>query len=411
MKLWRRIAIAFAVLLLAAGGVWSVQKLRASRTVASLPTAPVRKGEFLVIVRCRGELRSRRSVQITAPVNVPELRILWMAPVNSAVKQGDVVIRFDPSSARQQLNERKAALQQAEAALDQAVAQARVTAEQDKLDLGSARYAVERAKLEVSKAEIVSRLQAEESKVDLSITETKLNVQRATLDLNDTSSRSRIASLTRARDKAKDEVALTEDRLSRMEVRAPGNGVILYLPNYSQGWVNAKPFKVGDQVWPGGAIAEIPDLETLEMEGKVEEIDRGRVALGQDVLVRLDAFPEAVYRSKLEQLSPMTVMSWEWPPTRTFRGTAKIGQADTRLRPSMNGRMDVVVNRIPEATSVPAQALFSRGGKALVYSAQPDGYRTIEVEVLARNPDEVAVRGVPADAKVALVEPGKEDRR
>ena len=45
-------------------------------------------------------------------------------------------------------------------------------------------------------------------------------------------------------------------------------------------------------MWPGGALAEIPDLETLEMEGKVEEIDRGRIAIGQNARVHIDAFPE-----------------------------------------------------------------------------------------------------------------------
>ena len=68
-----------------------------------------------------------------------------------------------------------------------------------------------------------------------------------------------------------------------MEIRAPIDGMINYLQNFSQGWMNAKPFKVGDQVWPGIVLAEIPDLKTLEMEGKIEEIDRGQLQLGQEV--------------------------------------------------------------------------------------------------------------------------------
>ena len=107
-------------------------------------TAPARQGDFSVIVRCRGELKARRSVQITAPVNVPSLRIVWQAPAGSAVKEGDPVVRFDPSSAQQQLQEKDAALKQAQATLDQAVADARITAEQDKRDLSTAKYDVEK---------------------------------------------------------------------------------------------------------------------------------------------------------------------------------------------------------------------------------------------------------------------------
>src|SRR5260370_42630708 len=113
-----------------------------------------------------------------------------------------------------------------------------------------------------------------------------------------------------------------------MEVHARSSGVFQLLPNFSQGWNNAKPFKVGDQVWPGGALAEIPDLETLEMEGKIEEIDRGRIAVDQEVRVRIDSLPETAFPAQLIQLSTMTVMAWEWPPTRTFRGFARIQKPD-----------------------------------------------------------------------------------
>jgi len=396
-----------AVLGTAGVGAWRLHLAQAS---ATLPTAQARKGEFLVIVRCRGELKARRSVQIVAPVNVPELRIVWLAASGSRVKEGDPVVRFDPSSAKRQLAEKEAALNQAQAALDQAVAEARITAEQDKRALGEARYQVENAKLEVSKAEIVSRLKAEESKIELSLAERKLAAQEAQVALNEVSSRAKAASLTRQRDKTQAEVNLTKERLSKMELKAPISGLIVYLPNYSQGWMNAKPFKVGDQAWPGGALGEIPDLDTLEMEGKIEEIDRGLIALSQDVRVRIDSLPETPYPAKLNQLSPMTVMSFEWPPTSTFRGFAHIAKPDPRLRPGMNGSMDVVVNRIPEAISIPAKALFTRQGKPIVYLARGGRYEPREVTVLARNPDEVAVKGLAENSKVATVEPESKER-
>jgi multidrug efflux pump subunit AcrA (membrane-fusion protein) len=348
-------------------------------------------------------------VQISAPVNVPELRIVWLATAGNMVKEGDVVVRFDPSSARQQLNERKAALQQAQAALEQAEAQARTTSEQDKRDLSQARYQVERARLEASKADIVSRLQGEESKIDLALAEKNLQVQEATVELHQASDRARIASLTRQRDKAKEEVEITEYRLGQMELKTPLSGMINFLPNYSQGWVNAKPFKVGDQAWPGGALAEIPDLQTLEMEGKVEEIDRGRIRLGQDVRVRIDSIPELTFPARLDAISPLTEMAFEFPPTRSFRGYARIEKPDGRLRPAMNGSMDVVVSRLSNAISVPAKAVFTRKGKPVVYVAEAGAYRPATVEVLARNPDEVAITGVRPGANVALAEPEQKE--
>ncbi len=397
-------AILTVVILGAAGfGAWRYLTVQAKD---DLPNAPVRRGEFSVMIRCRGELKARRSVQIVAPVNVPELRLVWLAPTGAAIKAGDPVVRFDPSSAQQQLKEKEAALKQAQAALDQAIAEASLATEQDRVETTQSKYQVERAKLEVSKQEIVSRLQGEEAQVDLGLAEKKFEVQEAKNNFNRVSNEAKVASLQRQRDKASDEVELTKSRLERMQVNAPLTGVVVYLPNYSQGWMNAKPFKVGDQVWPGGVIAEIPDLDTLEMEGKVEEIDRGRIRVEQDVRIRVDSLPESTFNARLTRMSPLTEMGFEWPPTRSFRGFAHIHRPDTRLRPGMNGRMDVILEKLPDALSVPAKAIFTRQGKAIVYVAQASGgYAAREVEVLARNPDEVAVKGIAAGGKVALAEP------
>src|SRR5258708_16769840 len=384
--------------------------MRRLQAAIRLPVAPARKGDFLVIVRCRGELKARRSVQLTAPVNVPDLQIVWLATAGDPVKAGQPVIRFDPSSARQQLQEKQAGLNQAQATLDQALSQARITAEQDNLDLASARYDVERARLEASKAEIVSALQGEESKIDLGLAEQKLRVSEATVKLHEASDKAKTASLTRLRDQAQGEVDLTNRRLAQMEIAAPSDGIIIYLSNFSQGWMNAKPFKVGDHAWPGGALAEIPDLSTLEMEGKVEEIDRGRITTGQAARVHIDAFPEKTLTAKLLGISPLTEQSFEWPPTRSFRGYAQIEQAGLRLRPGMNAGIARIVDKLPGALSIPAKALFTRNGKPIVYVADKKGYTPAEVELLARNPDEVAIEGVEAGTMVTLVEPAAEKK-
>ena len=401
-----------AILVLGAAAVGaSAYRMRLVRASTKLPTAPVRKGDFSVIVRCRGELRARRSVELAAPVNVPDLRIVSLAAAGTAVKDGEVVIRFDPSSAKQQLQQAEAALKQAQATLDQEIAQARITAEQDQRDLSSAQYTVEKARLEVSKQEIVSKLQGEESKIDLGVAEQDLKVKQAAVNLHAESDKAKTASLTRLRDKAQFDSDLVKRRLEKMEVKSPLDGVIVYLPNYSQGWVNAKPFAIGDQVWPGAAVAEIPDLTTLEMEGKVDEIDRGRIAANDPVRLRLDSIPELTIAAKLTGISLMTEMSFEWPPTSSFRGYAHIQNADKRLRPGMNGSMDIEIQRIPNAISIPSKALFTRNGKPVVYVASGDEYRAKEIQVLARNPDEVAIAGIAAGSSVSLVDLEKKDQK
>ena len=53
----------------------------------------------------------------------------------------------------------------------------------------------------------------------------------------------------------------------------------------------------------------------------------------------------------------------------------------------------------------------TRAGKPVVYRADHGRYLPTDVQVLARNPDEVAISGVPADSMVALVDPEKKDSK
>ncbi|MEI9973441.1 MAG: HlyD family efflux transporter periplasmic adaptor subunit [Ignavibacteriota bacterium] len=76
---------------------------------------------------------------------------------------------------------------------------------------------------------------------------------------------------------------------------------------------------MGDTVYSGMDLGEIPDMDTIELEGKIEEIDRGRIAVGQDVQVKIDALPELTMPAKLTVISPLAEVSMnEFPPTRAF---------------------------------------------------------------------------------------------
>jgi hypothetical protein len=402
--------MAVLLVLLAAGGAAAgVYRMRKVQTGDDIPSTAVKQGEFLVIVRCRGELDAHHSAQFYTPM-VPNLRIAWMAPSGEPIKAGDSIIRFDSSQAKQQLAQKEAALLAAQATVDQWVAQARITVEQDKSDLSDAQYAVETAKLEVSIGATKSKIEGEEAEIAEKVSEQKLKAEEATVDLHRAADQSKMASLTRVRDQAKADVDLAKSRIAQMEIKAPSSGLLTFNLNYQGSFgSDAKPYKVGDNVYSGMGLGEIPDINTLELEGKIEEIDRGRIALGQDVLVKIDALPELTLAGKLSQISPLAEVTMnEFPPTRSFLASAQILRPDPRLRPSMNGGMDIVVKKLPNAISIPARALFTKNGSPVVYLRQGGGYQAMEVKVAARNPDEVAISGIPAGATVALKDIDKE---
>ena len=70
------------------------------------------------------------------------------------------------------------------------------------------------------------------------------------------------------------------------------------------------PFKEGDRAWTGAAIAEIPDLSNMRIELKLEEVDRGKLKLGQKVRVRVDAIADRELPAELDWISPIAAVNF-----------------------------------------------------------------------------------------------------
>src|SRR5512133_203905 len=84
----------FVVLAALGGSAFGLYRLKQGESGVNLPVAPARKGDFLAIIRCRGDLKAGRSAQIYTPI-VPNLRISWMAPAGEAIEAGASLIKFD----------------------------------------------------------------------------------------------------------------------------------------------------------------------------------------------------------------------------------------------------------------------------------------------------------------------------
>lgn len=374
-----------------------------------IPLALVRQGQFVAVIQTRGQIQAGRSVPVYAPL-APDLRISWMAPTAEIIRQGDPMIRFDSSTAQTDLIERRTAIDQARANLDQAFVEIEVAAQHDARDRVDRQLGVEVARLRTADSEFVGRLEAEQGAIDLRVAEQNQRQLEAEIVQRQVSNEARIASLQRQLEQAEAEVAMMESRIAGMEIRAPIDGFPIYVTTSNSlaaalGGGGQAPLRVGDQVSSGRSLATIPDLSSMLVDVSVEEIDRGRIQVGDEVIVRVDALPELSIGTRLARISPLAEQSGD-SRTRNFHAQALLGEdADTRIRPGMNGSMDIVTERIADAFIVPAQALFARNGKPTLYSREGESFRAIEVEVLAQNPNEVAVRGIDPGARVALVDP------
>ena len=397
--------IAILVIPVAASGVL-LGAVRLSRRAPNVPTTEVKRGEFLDSLQFRGEVKALKSVTISAPSEAGDLQIVKITPEGTIVKAGDVVVEFDKTKTEQDLAQYRSALKSAEAEIGQAQAQARLAEEEDKTTVLKARYDVEGAKLEASKQEIVSRIEGEEAKLKLADTEQKLHEAEAKQKSDAALNKATIESKEQASEKSRYDVARAERALSQMSLRAPSAGTISLLQHW--GGSGMITYRTGDRAWPGAAIAELPDANSLRVTARVDETERGRLAANQPVNVQLNSIPDRQFTGHIDKISSIASLDFSsgWPINRNFMLEIALNQIDARFKPGITGDITVVVDKIPNAIIVPAQAIFQKSGDNVVYVWRGGGFEARSVEVGRKSGEKIMVaKGLNSGEQVALRDP------
>jgi HlyD family secretion protein len=401
--------MAIVILVLAGSGV-VLGAVRLGKRTPTVPTYEVKRGEFLDSMQFRGEVKALKSVTVSAPSEAGDLQIIKLAAEGTVVKPGDSVVEFDKTKTEQDLAQFKSALKSAQAAIDQARAQARLTEEEDKTAVLKARYDVEAAKLEASKQEIVSKIEGEEANLKLADSQQKLRESETKQKSDQTLNKATIESTEEASKKAAFDVARAERSLGQMTLRAPSPGTISLLQHWTG--TGEAPYRPGDRAWPGAAIAELPDATTLRVSARVDETERGRLAPKQSVTVQLNAIPDRQFTGHIEQIGALASLDFSggWPFTRNFNLEIALDQTDTRFKPGISGQVTVIVDRVPNAITIPAQAMFQKSGQNVAYVWRGTEFEERNIEVGRKSGDRIMVaRGVNAGEQVALRDPSAKE--
>lgn len=399
-----KVAAAAILVLAGTGVVWGAVRL--GRRSPTVPTIEVKRGEFLDSLEFRGEVKALKSITISAPAEAGDLQILKVAQEGTPVKQGDVVVEFDKTKTEQDLAQYRSTLKSAEAEIEQARAQARLTEEQDKTAVLKARYDVEGAKLEAGKQEIVSKIEGAEAKLKLADSEQALREAEQKQKSDHNLNRATIESKVQASAKAKFDVERAERSLGQMTLRAPAAGTISLLQHWAGSGMEV--YRPGDHAWPGAAIAELPDTSTLRISARVDETERGRLAAKQPVTVQLNAIPDRQFTGHIDQISEIASLDFSsgWPITRNFMLNIVLDQTDPRFKPGITGEITVIVDKVPNAITIPAQAMFQKSGQNVAYVWHGGQFEERTIEVGRRSGDKILVaKGVAAGEQVALRDP------
>jgi hypothetical protein len=166
-------------------------------------------------------------------------------------------------------------------------------------------------------------------------------------------------------------------------------------------------FKAGDQVRPGMAVAQIPDLNNWEVVARIGELDRGHLAEGQKAEITAIAAPGKVYSGRIKNIGGTTGPAWD----RRFECKLALENPSPELRPGMSARIVITTERLASVLWVPAQALFESDGRTFVYTQSVTGFVPADVKLERRSDSQVVLNGVKEGQVVALASPDQQSKK
>jgi HlyD family secretion protein len=379
---------------------------------ATVPTAVVKEADLQLLVHTNGTLKTQQSRNVSAPpIAGGTLQIIQLTRSGTAVHAGDVVLAFDPSEQEYNLAQNHSDLLQAEQEIAKANADAAVQAAEDQTALLKAKYAVRGAELDVSKNELLSTIDAQKNIVALDEAKRALAQLEQDIRSHGASNEAALAISVEKQHKAKLAMDQAEQNIKNMRITSPIDGIVVVHGNLeSTGGVfigqTLPDYQVGDQVNPGSSIAEVIDLTKLEISAQVDETDRMNIKPGQAVEIAFDALPGETFPGKVRTVGGATAREfWDSISKQKFDVAVELDRIEPRLRPGFAARLNILGEHLAHAASIPAEAVFERDDKKIVYCLRGGGFEAKEVKVRALSEGRAVLEGVPLGTVVALVNP------
>jgi multidrug resistance efflux pump len=389
---------------------------------ASIPTTRVTRGPVEVQIHTLGDLRPARTTSIiTPPVSGGMMQIIYLVKTGMPVKQGNVVVQFDPSEQEYNLEQSKSQLEEAEQQIIKVKADQAVKTAQNNVALMKAQYAVRRAEFKVQGNELLSAIEAKKNLIDLEDAKRKYEQLQRDIKSRASSDAADLAVQTVARMKAEMGMKLAQQNIENMTWKTPVDGVVVLAQNLDSiggGRINSlseiPEFREGDQTYPGRTIGLIQGTNELEISSKVLETDRANLNVGQPVDVRMDSTPLKTYSGRIKSMATTatdaasannTTDLLEALSTRSFDTLFEVDGKGDNFFMGVSVRMIIKGNAIKNALSIPRQALFHKNSKPVVYVRRGERWEAREIRIQYLTESRAVLDGLDENAEVAMVNP------
>ena len=280
-----------------------------------LKLATVHRGSIIARVAATGTLEPVDTVEVGTQVSGTIATL--GADFNQPVTRGQTIATLDPAVLTSQVTQAEATVIRLRAELQRAAVQ-----------LEDAQLKLRRAE-QLGERQLLAAQDVDTARSDAKVAEVSVSAAQAQLD--------------------QAEAALQQARvnLSHTVIASPVSGIVL-----------SRNVEVGQTVAAGLQAPTLfiiaRNLDTLELDARVDESDVGRVKVGQPVAFTVDAYPGQTFSGTVRQvrLQPTVIQN-----VVSYTTVIDVPNPRQQLKPGMTATLDIEVARADNALLVPAAAL------------------------------------------------------
>lgn len=353
----------------------SAQTQKAEETPIPVKVVEAKKGELIIRLKSPGEAITERKIVMKSEVGgvVKELN----AREGRHVKAGDTLVALDDERYR-------LALERQEASRLKLLSEMLLEKQFGQLtkQLGSTPEKTAKAKEDFASAEsgfrkgLISQLEFEKASKEYEMTLIEAGMRKE-----------EVMSASKGLTQAEIDVKTAELDLEKTKIKAPFAGIITE--------VKISP---GEHLEAGRDLFTLVNISEIKVIAKVLESEVGKMQVGREVDLRFSAYPDKVFKGKVEAISPIVN-----PEDKTCAVHVVVTNPQEEIKPGMHAEVEIAAEVYKDRLLVPQEAVLVRGGRKLVFVVEGGQakWRYIEVGLENENYAEV-LDGVKEGEKVIV---------
>src|SRR5688572_19772635 len=181
---------------------------------------------------------------------------------------------------------------------------------------------------------------------------------------------------------SKSKLARDQRNLAGAKIIAPQDGLVVYSVSENR-FSSESLIEEGATVRNRQTLIKLPDVSEMKLTVKIHESHINMISPGQPAFIVLDSMPDQRFRGHVSKvgLLPDTTSRWGNPNLKVYATEILVTDKLPDVKPGVSARAEVIITNLHDVISVPLQAVTTREGKPVVYLADGEEARPIDVQV------------------------------